>query len=322
MITTPLTSLAGIRHPVLLAPMGGVAGGRLAAAVAGAGGLGLIGAGYGDPVWLARELAAAGDARVGVGFITFALDSRPDSLALALAHAPVAVQLSFGDPTPYVEPIHDAGALLISQVQTVAEAVRAAASGADVIVAQGQDSGGHGRPGRGTFGLVPAVVDAVGPVPVVAAGGIADGRGLVAALALGAAGIALGTRFYAATEAISDGAARQLLATATADDTVRTSAFDVLRGPAWPQGYDGRALRNTIVDRWDDDATSDEVRAALAGVYREAADDDYTIRALWAGEGLDLIHGVEPASTILDRLIAQASELIDSASRCLMSSTP
>jgi nitronate monooxygenase len=316
-ITTSLTNLAAIRHPVLLAPMGGVAGGRLAAAVSDAGGLGLVGGGYGEPIWLARELAAAGRSRVGVGFITFALDARPDSLRLALEHGPVAVQLSFGDPTPYVDLIHNAGALLISQIQTVGEAVRAAESGANVIVAQGQDSGGHGRPGRGTFGLVPAVVDAVGPVPVVAAGGIADGRGLVAALALGASGIALGTRFYAATEAISDGAARRLLESAGADDTVRTSAFDVLRGPAWPEGYDGRALRYTIVERWDDDTAGDAERAALAGVYREAADDDYTVRALWAGEGLDLIHAVEPAAAVLDRLIGDASALMAGASRYL-----
>lgn len=316
MITTSLTNLVAIRHPVLLAPMGGVAGGRLAAAVSDAGGLGLVGGGYGEPIWLARELTAAGRSRVGVGFITFALDARPDSLRLALEHGPVAVQLSFGDPTPYVDLIHNAGALLISQIQTVGEAIRAAESGADVIVAQGQDSGGHGRPGRGTFGLVPAVVDAVA-VPVVAAGGIADGRGLVAALALGASGIALGTRFYAATEAISDGAARRLLESAGADDTVRTSAFDVLRGPAWPEGYDGRALRNTIVERWDDDRAGDAERAALAGVYREAADDDYTVRALWAGEGLDLIHAVEPAAAVLDRLIADASALMAGASRYL-----
>jgi nitronate monooxygenase len=162
LITTELTTRLGIEHPILLAPMGDSAGGRLAAAVSRAGGLGLIGGGYADPGWLEPQLDAAGDARVGVGFITFALDERPDTLALALERAPVAVQLSFGDPGPYADRIPPV-ALLICQVQTKAEAIQAARCGADVIVAQGQDPGGHGRP-AGTIGLVPTIVDDVAPL--------------------------------------------------------------------------------------------------------------------------------------------------------------
>ncbi|MBK5221548.1 MAG: nitronate monooxygenase, partial [Acidimicrobiia bacterium] len=169
-LSTPLTRLLGIEHPILLAPMGGVAGGRLAAAVSGAGGFGLIGGGYADPDWLRREIARAGDAKVGIGFITFSLDERPDSLRIALEAEPRAVQLSFGDPRPYVDQIHGAGALFIAQVQTLDEARHARDAGADVIIAQGQDAGGHGRSGRGTIGLVPAVADIAGTVPVVAAG--------------------------------------------------------------------------------------------------------------------------------------------------------
>ena len=135
MITTPITTLLGIRHPILLAPMGDTAGGRLAAAVSAAGGLGLIGGGYADPDWLTTELAAAGDACVGVGFITFALDQRPGALRLALDTHPPAIQLSFGDPRPYADDIHNSGALLICQVQTSEEIAHAVAAGADVIIA-------------------------------------------------------------------------------------------------------------------------------------------------------------------------------------------
>lgn len=315
MIATALTERLGIDHPILLAPMGGVAGGRLAAAVSAAGGLGLIGGGYAGAAPLVIELDAAGDARVGVGFITFALAERPDSLRIALERRPVAIQLSFGDAAPYVDQIHAAGALLISQVQTVAEARRAALVGADVIIAQGQDSGGHGRPGQGTMGLVPAVVDAVHPLPVVAAGGIADGRGLAAALALGATGVTLGTRFYAAQEALSDAAAKRLLVESNGADTQRTSAFDKLRGPAWPAGYDGRALRNTTFERWAQVADDEGARQRLSGDYRGAAEDDYDVKALWAGEGLDLIHEIAPVAEIVAALLAQAEQILRSGSQ-------
>jgi nitronate monooxygenase len=202
-IETALTRLLGIAHPILLAPMGSAAGGKLAAAVTNAGGLGLIGSGYADAATIKKELAAAGNTSVGVGFITWALDKNPEALDVALAAQPPAVMISFGEPKPYARVIKDAGAKLICQVQTLAEAVEAAVAGADIIVAQGRDAGGHSGTTRGSMGLVPAVVNAVGAIPVVAAGGIADGRGLAAALALGAAGVLMGTRF--AASAVSNG---------------------------------------------------------------------------------------------------------------------
>lgn len=165
---TALTDLFGLQHPILLAPMGAIAGGELAAAVTRAGGLGLIGPGYLGDDWINREFDAAGNARVGVGFITWDLAKSPQRLATCLARKPAAVMLSFGDAAPYVTDIKASGAKLILQVQSVAAAKEAARLGADVIVAQGIEGGGHGaRPenGRSLLPLLPAVVDAVSPVP-------------------------------------------------------------------------------------------------------------------------------------------------------------
>jgi nitronate monooxygenase len=183
-IKTPLTELLDIEHPILLAPMDLVSGGRLAAAVSAAGGLGLIGGGYGDGNWIKDEFAAAGNQVVGVGFITWSLAKQPELLDRALEYDPAAIMLSFGDPAPFVGKIKDAGTKLICQVQTVADARAAVDLGADVIIAQGTEGGGHAAT-RSTFTLTPAVVDAIAPVPVAAAGGVADGRGLAAALMLG-----------------------------------------------------------------------------------------------------------------------------------------
>lgn len=301
--STPLTELLGIRHPILLAPMGDVAGGRLAAAVSDAGAFGLIGGGYGDPPWLARELELVGGSRVGVGFITFALEGRPDALRLALDARPAAIQLSFGDPRPYADEIHDAGVLLICQAQTPQEIDMAVAAAADVIIAQGRDAGGHGRPDRGSMALIPTVVDLVGSIPVVAAGGIADGRGLAAALVLGASGVTFGTRLLASTEAMSHPAETAALVRCSGADTVRTQAFDTIRGPAWPHGHDGRAIRNDLVDAFDRGEALDDLRAR----YRRSDRDDVSLRPIWAGEGLDLITDVEPAAQIVASAVTQAA---------------
>ena len=209
-ISTPLTKLLGISHPILLAPMDLVADAKLTAAVSAAGGFGILGGGYGDERWLAGELDALGrsGARYGVGFITWSMAKQPKLLDLVLERKPAAIMLSFGDPKPFADRIKRSGARLICQIQSVALAKEAVACGADVLVAQGTEGGGHGA-SRGVVSLVPEVVDAVGTkVPVVAAGGIADGRGLAAALMLGASGVLLGTRFYATEEAARYAAAR------------------------------------------------------------------------------------------------------------------
>ncbi|MGD8710905.1 MAG: nitronate monooxygenase [Ectothiorhodospiraceae bacterium] len=305
MVENALTEMLGIHHPLLLAPMGNVAGGELAAAVSGAGGLGLIGAGYGDREWLARELDRCRiDAPFGVGFITWSLARQPELLDLALDRRPAAVMFSFGDPMPFVGRVHDAGARVICQVQTVADARRAVECGADVIVAQGTEAGGHGA-GRSTLALVPAVVDAAGTVPVVAAGGIVDGRGTRAALALGADGVLVGTRFIATPEALAPESAKRRIVAAGGDDTVRTTVFDIVRGYSWPAPYTGRALRNGFTERWH--GREAELRDSLAteqAAYREAVQrGDVDTAVVFAGEGVDGIHAVEPAAAVVEALV-------------------
>lgn len=304
---TELTTRFGLRCPIVLAPMGAVAGGRLAAAVSRAGGLGLIGPGYFGTEWIEAEFAAAAGERIGVGFISWDLARAPARLDAALAHRPAAVMLSFGDPEPFLPAIRAAGALAILQVQTVAAARRAAALGADLIVAQGTEAGGHGAE-RALFPLLPAVVDAVAPIPVLGAGGIADGRGLVAALALGAQGILVGTRFYAAQEALGLDAAKARLVASSGDATVRTRVFDIVRGLPWPAGFTGRAVRNAFTERWHGReaalgaAQPEEQRRFAAAT--EAGDLDTAL--LWAGEGLDLVHDVRPAAAIIADILREA----------------
>jgi nitronate monooxygenase len=251
-LRTKLTELLGIRHPVLQAPMGGTAGGRLAAAVGEAGGLGMIGGGRSDAAWLEREFAAAGNQRVGCGFITWALARNPELLDPALAHAPTAIMLSFGNAAPFIARIKAARVLAICQVQSLAQARRVLDEGADVIVAQGGEAGGHGAV-RATLPLVPAVVDTVaaaGREVPAAAGGIADGRGLAAALMLGAAGVLIGTRFHAAEESLLPAAAKRRIVDGSGDDTLRAKIFDIAAGGEWPQEYTGRVLPNRFSETW------------------------------------------------------------------------
>jgi len=313
-IETALTRLLGIQHPILLAPMGSAAGGKLAAAVTHAGGLGLLGSGYASEAAIRKELVEAGNARVGIGFILWALDKNPQALDVALDAKPAAVMLSFGDPTPYTARIKATGAKIICQVQTLEQARQAAAAGADVIIAQGRDAGGHSGMTRGTIGLVPAVVDAVGSIPVVAAGGIADGRGLAAALALGAAGVSMGTRFTATRESLWDQAMKEKAVASGGDQTAQTRVFDIVRGAAWPSIYPGRALRNDFFAAWHgrEEALETEQKTAETA-YLATANDDFAQRVVWAGESVDLVRDIPAARDLIERTVDQAAAIMKRA---------
>ena len=235
-ISTPLTARLGIRNPILLAPMDVIAGARLTSAVSAAGGFGILGGGYGDRTWLEQETAKLGNISdpFGIGFITWSLAKNPELLDIALDANPRAIMLSFGDPAPFAPKIKAVAALLICQVQSEEMARQALDAGADVLIAQGTEAGGHGA-SRTTIDIVPAIVDlAAGRVPVVAAGGLADGRGLAAMLMLGASGVLMGTRFYASIEADGAEEAKQLIRAANSGETVRGVVFDWSRQLLWP----------------------------------------------------------------------------------------
>lgn len=312
MLTNRLTRRLGIAHPILLAPMAFAAGGALAAAVSRAGGLGLIGGGYGDDAWLAEQFNIAGEAGVGVGFITWTLKKSPHLLTDMLKRKPRAVMLSFGDPRPFVEDIRAAGAALICQCQNIEHVWDAIDVGADVIVAQGSEAGGHGA-ARGTLSFVPEAADLIAAqcsgASLVAAGGIADGRGLAAALMLGAEGVLVGTRLWASAEALVAPRHHAAILDDDGDQTTRTTTVDIVRGLAWPKGFTARVRRNAFVRRWH--GREDELRAHLAeagAAYRKAfVEGDPEETGVWFGEAAGLIREIRPAGEIVAEMAAQAA---------------
>ncbi|WP_407152119.1 NAD(P)H-dependent flavin oxidoreductase [Bradyrhizobium sp. ORS 86] len=311
-ISTELTARLGIQHPVLLAPMDTISGSRLVRAVSEAGGFGILGGGYGDRDRLAAETAKLkGFARpFGIGFITWSLAKRPELLDLALEARPHAVMLSFGDPAPFAPSIKAAGALLICQVQAEDMARPALDCGADILIAQGTEAGGHGA-SRTTVDIVPAIVDlAAGRVPVVAAGGIADGRGLAAMLMLGASGVLMGTRFYASVEADGADEAKRRICAARSGETVRGVVFDWSRKLMWPSPFTARSLSNDHLRRWTGREIELMQRAdQIAAEYAEAkAAGNFDVAAVFAGESAGLIHDIPPAAEIVGRIIAEAEQ--------------
>jgi|SRR5450631_106953 nitronate monooxygenase len=314
-ISTPLTALLGVRHPILLAPMDVVSGARLTAAVSNAGGFGILGGGYGEKAWLEQEtgkLKRQASAPFGVGFITWSLAKQPELLELALSVRPRAIMLSFGDPKPIAPQIKAAGAMLICQVQSEDMARQALEAGADILIAQGTEAGGHGA-SRTTLDIVPAVVDlAAGRVPVVAAGGIGDGRGLAAMMMLGAAGVVLGTRFYASQEADGAEEAKRRICAATGGSTTRGIIFDMSRNNVWPAPFTGRCLINDHARRWTGRELEllQNVNTVAAEYAAAKAAGDFDVAAVIAGEAVGLIHDIPPAAEIVDRIVTEAGQIL------------
>lgn len=314
-IGTALTALLGIRHPVLLAPMDVVSGARLTAAVSNAGGFGILGGGYGERAWLEQEtgkLRQQMPSPFGIGFITWSLAKQPDLLDVALNAQPRAIMLSFGDPKPFAPRIRAAGALLICQVQTEDMAREALDAGADILIAQGTEAGGHGA-SRSTIDIVPAIVDlAAGRVPVVAAGGIGDGRGLAAMMMLGAAGVLLGTRFYASQEADGAEEAKQRICAAGSGSTTRGIIFDLSRNNVWPAPFTGRCLINDHARRWMDRELEllQNIKAVAAEYAAAKAAGNFDVAAVIAGEAVGLIHDIPRAAEIIDRIVTETGQLL------------
>jgi nitronate monooxygenase len=322
-LKTRFTERFGIEHPVMLAPMDQVASGTLAAAVTQAGGLGMIGGGYGDSQWLEKAFTDAGNHPVGVGFITWSVLKQADNreypsveavVQQAIAQSPALMMVSFGDAEPIVAAAKHADIPVCWQIQRLSQARQALDAGVDMIVVQGQEAGGHGMD-RGLMSLLPAVRDLAGPEPLLlAAGGIADGRGLASALMLGADGGMMGTRFWASTEASGSNKAKAVIADTGGDDTVRTKVFDIARNVDWPDYYTGRVVHNAFSRQHHPqiDALARSPSAPREH-YNSSDPDDYATRVVIAGEAADLIDSVRPVADIIDDSVEQAAQLLSAA---------
>lgn len=324
-LRTPLCERLGIDMPIVQAPIGSGAAPQLVAAVAGAGGLGMLALTWRGPERARRDIALVRRLTARPFAVNLVLDFPvADTLSVSLDEGVPIISTFWGDPAPVTPQIHQAGALHMHTVGSVTEAVDAAAHGVDIIVAQGWEAGGHVRGMTTTMVLVPAVVDAVGPLPVMAAGGIGDGRGVAAALSLGAQGVWLGTRFLATSEAFTHDIYRQHVVAATAEDSAYTRCFD----GGWP-GAAHRALRNPTLRRWEDAGSppgprrpgeGDVVAVDAAGGLHHRYEDLMPLpgmtgqladMALYAGQSAQLVHDVRPAARTVHDIAAQAAATIE-----------
>jgi nitronate monooxygenase len=322
MLHTRLCDLLGIEHPIISAPMAGASDAALAAAVSKAGGLGMIGASFESPEWLREQIDAVRrvtDRPFGVGFVS----SAPDTAMLmdiALEHRVPVISHAFADAAPYIETAAPLGIKTMVQVQTVDQARAAVKAGADVIAAQGMEAGGHTGMVSATLPLVPAVIDAVDGVPVVAAGGIADGRGLAAVLMLGAEGAWIGTRFVASIESTSPDLNKRTIVEHEIDDFILTRVYDIIRDAPFPRDIGERILRNRFTDAWYGREDEVEARKAelLAEIQEATGNGDTSVARILAGNSAGLVHGIEPAADIVRRIVADAAEILRNRSSAIL----
>jgi nitronate monooxygenase/enoyl-[acyl-carrier protein] reductase II len=325
MLTTPLCRQLGIELPILNAPMGvGIAGPELAAAVSNAGGLGTLGSvplasSIGEQIRRTRALTS----KPFLANLVIAV-LQGDELAACFDAGPPILGLFGGDPRPFVQDAHRRGIKVIPQVASVAEAVAAVEGGVDAIIAQGVEAGGHVLGTTSLSVVVPAIVDAVRPVPVIAAGGIADGRGLVAALALGAQAVSMGTRFLASDEAAVSPVYKELITRSRAEETVLTELFNI----GWNAPH--RVLRNRAVSEWEDAGHPPPGkrpgegtiigRVNVAGQPMELPrysaipplpgfEGDAEYYCLYAGESCTLVNDIRPAAAIVRDIIREAEHV-------------
>lgn len=329
-INTRFVEQFNLSTPIALAPMALATGGKLAAACAKAGALSLVGGGYGDLSWTSREYteaisslsdSKASLSRLGCGFISWKLEEDQSAFDWLLdqQHKPAAIMLSFGDPTRFSRLSIDHSIPVICQIQTFEQLPQAIDAGAKVIVAQGAEAGGHGMnnfEGRSTFTFVPEIADwlaAHSPdTTLLAAGGIADGRGLAASLMLGADGVLIGSRLWATNESLATEAAKQFTLPVNGDDTARSAVFDILRRKNWPEKFDFRAIRNQLHRKWEN--RLEELRADPTGAiqdYQQGVEqEDYNRAHVTVGQAVGLINEVRSAEQIVQDISAEAAALL------------
>jgi NAD(P)H-dependent flavin oxidoreductase YrpB (nitropropane dioxygenase family) len=335
MLRTPLCDALGIEYPILSAGFGVAAGPELVAAVSNAGGFGVLGASAMEPDEIARRVARTQQLTTKPFGLNFIIDEvgwatseedrafSRDSVAAGIAQRVTAVVLFWGDPAPFVHRARGTGVKVLIQVGSVEEAKAAADAGVDAVIVQGIEAGGHVKGMTSIWELLPAAVEAVTPLPVVASGGIGDGAGLARALKLGAQGVSLGTRFVASDEAFVHQAYKQRIVDSTAEDTVLNELYDV-----WWTGAPHRTLRNKTYKEWEaagrpppgkrpGEGTSIGKRRTLSGKSEDWPryaigsappdfDGDIEYAPLWAGESCTVVNDIKPAADIVRDLVHDA----------------
>jgi NAD(P)H-dependent flavin oxidoreductase YrpB (nitropropane dioxygenase family) len=315
MIRTRLCELLKIDHPIALGGMGSIYAPDLVSAVSNAGGLGAMGCHGLAPEQIRRGTAAIRgktDKPFALNFLLFNI--REESFAAALELRPAVIAFAWPRPEqdakPFIDRAHEAGAKVTFMVGGAPEARRAAKAGADIIIAQGTEGGGHVS-WQASLPLIPMVVDAVAPVPVVAAGGIADGRGLAAALALGADGALLGTRFLASIESPLHPNFKQAIVDADGHDTALSEIPDLAAGLVWP-GAMSRSKRNRFIERWAgrEWLLRQNQAEALAAVQEARKAGDIDNAPLSMGQDCGLIHDIPAAGDIVARIARDAEAIL------------
>ena len=319
-VSTAFTKLVGVNHPIALAPMAGAVESDLAAAVGNAGGYPIMPFSWSTRDTIEAEMASLRAKSDAPFAVNLCLDMPQEArLEFCLSHHPSAVHFFWGDAAPFVKLVHASGALVIQTDSTADEAKRAVEAGVDVLVAQGWEAGGHVRGMVATLPLIPAVVDVAGSVPILAAGGISDGRGLAAALCLGASGAVMGTRLLATSESAAHPEyIAQLIAARHSDTLHETELYNV----GWSNAAH-RVLRNAVADRWLAEGRPDNLTRHRSGetvamrgsspikTYQSTTPHhtmtgEIKALSMWAGQSVGLVNSVEPAGTIIDRVVAQA----------------
>lgn len=321
MLRTPLCDLLGIEFPIIQAGMSRFTSAELVAAVSNAGGLGSLGCDLRSVDDIAIQLAQTRELTnrpFAVNHLLLTLNE--EAFSLTLQARPPVISLAGSDPGDLVKRAHDAGILVIHQVHTVQQARLAAERGVDVIIAQGSEAGGHGGT-VAALALIPQVVDAVSPLPVVAAGSMADGRGLAAALVLGAEGINVGTRFLASVEAPISQGWKQMIVEAPSEDAVKFDAWNDISPPPRSGGYGTvlRAIRTPFIDQWQqhrDEAKQEAERLrgeVLAAVQQGRLHELMPV----AGQSAGLIRDILPAGEIVRRMVAEAQQALERSTKLL-----
>ena len=325
MIHTRICDLLGITHPIILGGMGGATSAPLVAAVSSSGGLGTLGTSQFTPAQLENEIAAILEQTnkpFGINHLLFQIQD--EMFAVTLRARPKVIAFAWArqdqDLREYFKPARDAGSIVMYMAGEVPQALRAAEAGADILVAQGTEAGGH-VVWMASMPLVPMMVRAVSPLPVVAAGGIADGRGLAAALALGADGVLLGTRMLATHEAPIHPNLKQAIVESNGHDTVLTEIPDIAMGRVWP-GAMSRLQRNKFIERWAgrEWALRDCYREVGKAAIAARAGGDIDEAPLFFGQDAGLIDSVESAGDIIQRMVIEAEEIIKTRLQSLMAS--